>query len=285
MTQHSRKAVSKSPWIDWCTSVYDTSNRNPKYKNIARSVRFKAILQHEGPAYRAHYGIKYYLPVTKKKTGTKAKTKKMRRISKKNRISTGGVAIYKFNAQTQRFLDSYGHIPINSITLCKEPIQSFVSTALSVVTFGLFDKAKKKMGYDAMYHVFALLEGEDQGRKGTFFIEKNQTILAGVANASYLKAEKTLKVTMPRPMTINEMVTSTRNRMGTEHFYDYRGYDWNCQDFLINFLEANGMLTQGARDFLFQDTKAMFDDMPGVFKPISKAVTDLAGIYDFATKK
>jgi hypothetical protein len=212
-------------------------------------------------------------------------SKKTKKVSIR-RGKRGGVAIFKFNGQTQRFLDSYGHIPITAITLCKEPIQSFVSKALTLVTNGRFDNIKKKMGYDEMYHVFALLTGQDQGRQQVLFLEKNQTILGGVAGPDYLKAAKSFIVTMnSQPKTLNEMIENTKQKMGIEHFFDYRGFDWNCQDFLINFLDANGLLTQGARDFLFQDTNSMFNQLPGIFRPISKAVTDLAGYYDHWAKQ
>ncbi len=191
----------------------------------------------------------------------------------------GGIAIYEFTPTTKRFLDENGNKMVQTITLCKSPVQGFVGTALDLITAGRMSELMKQFGYDEMFHVYALLHMQNGE---TFFLEKNQTILAGVATGEYLTPKESIESPAFEPMELNDMIEKTRALMGPENFFDYKGYSTNCQDFLLNFLKANGLDSQVTHDFLFQDAKAIFDNLPDFYKTIVKAATDIAGIWDFA---
>jgi hypothetical protein len=194
----------------------------------------------------------------------------------------GGISIYEYTGQVKRFLDQNGDKKVIKVVVCKDPVQSFVSTALNLITLGQFDTVKNALGYDEMFHVYALCT-MDTGE--VFYVEKNQTILIGPATGEYLTPKESLETpAILVPTSLGNMLQKTQTLMGTERYFDYRGYDWNCQDFLLSFCEANGLQTPAVHDFLFQDAKAIFDNLPEFYKTIIKGVTDVAGIYDFATK-
>lgn len=203
-------------------------------------------------------------------------------LQKGNGTEMGGVAIYSFTGIVSRFLAANKQEEIYRITLCRSPIEQYVSTALNILTLGQFRNAQQALGYDQMYHVFALLYCKS-GK--VIFLEKNQTILMGIAEGSYLSAKERFEIPEFTPQIFGEMLQRTREQMGTERFFDYRGYDWNCQDFLLNFLSANGISSADAQTFLYQNASAMFDRMAPVYRPVTKFITDLAGIYDHFTKK
>lgn len=199
----------------------------------------------------------------------------------------GGIAIYDYTAPVAAFLQANGHKKVLRVTLCRSPVMGVVSKVMSLVTLGGWDEKKRELGYTDMFHVWALLF-MDTGEK--FWIEKNQTILAGNADLPenrgyYLNPKDHLTLQVPVMKTLDEMVSATRSQMGTERFFDYRGYDWNCQDFLLNFVDANGLSTPEAQEFLHQDTQQMFDSLGLPYKILAKAATDVAGFFDFLKGK
>ena len=58
-----------------------------------------------------------------------------------------------YNNKTRKNLEKYGNIPISSIDVMREPISSYINTFLNGITFGGWDDAKKKVGYDDMFHL------------------------------------------------------------------------------------------------------------------------------------
>jgi hypothetical protein len=62
-------------------------------------------------------------------------------------------------------------------------------------------------------------------------------------------------------------------------FFTYSAKDNNCQDFLVNILKANNIGNTDDFNFIKQDTKQLFKDLPFLRK-FSNSITDFAGRLD-----
>jgi hypothetical protein len=59
-----------------------------------------------------------------------------------------------------------------------------------------------------------------------------------------------------------------------DRFWEYDAFQSNCQDFLLNILDANELMTPALRDFIKQDIKEIVDAMPTYVTHVSKVITD-----------
>ena len=66
--------------------------------------------------------------------------------------------------------------------------------------------------------------------------------------------------------------------MGETKFFSYSGYDNNCQSFVLNLLNSNGILTNELCDFIKQNTESIFATNPTLRK-LTNNVTDLDGRF------
>ena len=62
--------------------------------------------------------------------------------------------------------------------------------------------------------------------------------------------------------------------MGRQKFLLYSAYDNNCQHFILNVLQANGINEEV--DFIKQNTEGIFENNDSLRK-LAKTITDLAG--------
>jgi hypothetical protein len=151
------------------------------------------------------------------------------------------------NAST-RVMNALGNKPISSLIVMRTPIESWINKAINMVSLGQWEIVKKQMRYDDLFHL-ALIAVVD-GRK--VVIEKNEVINIG---GKYRETAKTQRVPVGiRPgLTIFELLEGARKRMGDKNFYLYSGFEYNCQNFIVNILEGSGLLTPQLKAFIYQD--------------------------------
>ena len=162
--------------------------------------------------------------------------------------------------------NEYGGEDITSLQIGRTPVPSLITGAMNAVSFGGFEKVMRKAPYDKLFHLFAIV----QTNKGKFLLEKNERV-----NVSKSIPSKGLE-TMPVPishLTVNDLIDNTQHKMGG-NFLPYDPYHSNCQDFIMNLLEANHLMTSQLRDFVKQDTDKIFMENPLLAK-ISKGLTDV----------
>lgn len=182
----------------------------------------------------------------------------------------------KYVRNTRLALEEYGGALVNNIFLCRTPVQAFVSSALNLVSQGKFKEEAKKLGYDDMFHVYALLF-LNNGK--VLVIEKNQTINVALADESYYDPAKTYEIKVEKIMSINDIMSNTQKYMG-DKFFEYDGKNNNCQVFLISMLRANGITSTGAEAFLKQDTEQIFNNIDNTVRDIARTTTDIGAMYD-----
>ena len=201
----------------------------------------------------------------------------------KNIVSkTAGRVVGTFTGRNQlppsarKVLENHGNEIISAITVYREPLQSLLNKAMSVITVGQIDKVKKDLNYDDLFHLF-LVAFTQKGTK--ILIEKNHVINISLTQKAESEKREEIHIPINKPITINELLEKTKERMGS-NFLIYSASTYNCQNFIMNILEANGLETPESRKFIMQDTEQVFKGLPTIFKKGSDFITNLASHGD-----
>lgn len=186
----------------------------------------------------------------------------------------------KFNNISSKTLHEFGDFPIQSAFLMRTPIDKVFNRALNIISNGKFDELQKEHNLETLYHVAFVGSFNDTN----IIIEKNEVINIDKFKQSDIKSNTdTLRLTLTsRPLLI-DIMNNTLMQMGPNKFFDYdalgsAGGRNNCQDFIINLLKANNMLTQEAKSFIYQDIRPITKELPSYVAKTVKAVTQTGSI-------
>ena len=167
----------------------------------------------------------------------------------------------KFTSKVNKILKTYGNTQIESITICRHPINSMIKKALEIVSWSTIQ-------YDQLFHLSIVFNGN-------ILLEKNSVINMSV-NPNFKPDTETISVHVPSNMTINQFIQNGLNHMGPDKFFTYSAYDNNCQVFIMNLLHANGIQDSDADNFIKQDTESIFSSNP-TLRRLTNNVTDING--------
>jgi len=174
--------------------------------------------------------------------------------------------------QFKNFLAKEGNQGIKSMYLNREPVQSGVQKAINLLTFGEYDKAKKKLGYDDVYHNYMVIETDD-GKK--FKVEKNH-----VVQAKETKEKGQHRIPIDKNITVNELIKKGEGGH-PQDFYQYNPNGNNCQNFTDKIVKRNDLvknLDSNTKKILEpQDSKNL---LKGPLSALPKVFTDIAGTAD-----
>lgn len=172
----------------------------------------------------------------------------------------------------KRFLDKNGNDVITSLRVERKPLSKAVEGILNTLSLGSFNSAKKNLNYDAMFHLYLVVNEK-------FVLEKNELLNFG--NYSKSDNSESLDVSnIPKNLTINAFIDKTRKRMG-DSFIKYSAFKFNCQHWVLNALQANGLDTPQLKNFILQDARGVVEGMPSYVEDLSDNVTDVASIGRF----
>jgi hypothetical protein len=180
--------------------------------------------------------------------------------------------------KVQKILDKDGELPIASITLYRTPINSMLDKALNVISLGAFQEYKKSKGYDAFFHLYmvATLQGGTR-----YLIEKNEVINISTNLPSTTDKTETYdlgptKSGMGGGIPLAEFLEKTRKKIGDHRMMVYSAMENNCQRFILDLLDANGLLWKGVREWIMQDVED-FAKENGLLSQVANTITDVAG--------
>jgi hypothetical protein len=183
--------------------------------------------------------------------------------------------------KVREILKKYGNEVIVSYKLKRTPVNSLITSALNAVSMGEFKKRLNESEYDDLFHLFLELK-TDSGKR--IMVEKNQVINAEVSPTTRPKEEiEEITSNIPPGLTINELMNNTKKRMGDNKFFNYSSKTNNCQDMIINILDANNIGDSSDREFVKQDTAFLFENLPYLRK-IANTVTTLGARVDVITE-
>ena len=171
----------------------------------------------------------------------------------------------------RNILKQYGAANITGIRIRREPLSGIAEGLLQAITLGKWKEIRQN--YDEIYHLYAILYTD----KGQFLLEKNETVILKKGTFPLKKEAQEMTVSMVQSIPLAEFIDKTVKRMGLTDYTTYSPFSLNCQNFLLNHLQANGIITPQLREFIYQDTKQLIERTPSFSQWLGKAVTDLAG--------
>ena len=177
--------------------------------------------------------------------------------------------------RVKKFLEEHGGEEITSIAIGRVPIEKAINLAMEALSLGEFSKAKEMNGYDYYFHLFLVVND-------TYRLEKNQNVNVLTPYSRVAKEDRyNVSLSGLKGKTIAEFMENGVQRMGaTDYWGNYDGLVMNCQNWVSQNLKANGVDSEGAEDFYYQDTNHLQAVIrPGV-KDAVKEVTSFASAVD-----
>ena len=148
--------------------------------------------------------------------------------------------------------------PIKKLTLWRQPI-----SVNSILKFLKLNKT-----YDDLFHLAININDEyNLDKQAVLTFERGKP-----------KGE-TLEIPVSKNITIGEMIEKTKERMGKEAYSSYSIKN-NCQQFLLNVLQANNLLTPEARQFIEQDVEKILKDLPAYSETVANFFTKVQSIVN-----
>ena len=178
----------------------------------------------------------------------------------KNFLTSG---THKFTAKVEKVLQNVGNEQIQSIVVCRCPIHSMVQKALEIASFN-------QVPYETLFHLFIIINGH-------VLLEKNSVINMDLRPKIPANTEQ-MPCPVPPNTTIYQFVEKCLHQMGPEKFFSYSSYDNNCQYFILNLLNSNGILTNELSNFIKQNTESIFTSNPTLRK-LTNNITDMDGRF------
>jgi hypothetical protein len=180
---------------------------------------------------------------------------------------------------------------VYEISVTREPIQSFIDTALNFISMGKWKEAKQNLNYDKLFHLsliarLAMPDGDQVNVK----IEKNEVINITDQFASKERSKfqhgsgaetESYRVPVPCCLTLQEMMDRAAQTVG-ESFFTYDAFANNCQNFINNILVANGLATPQISAWILQPTDQLLMQLPKYMSPFARTITNIAGLADLA---
>lgn len=179
-----------------------------------------------------------------------------------------------------QFLQSEGDKDIQKIQVGRMPVQSGVQKALNVLSLGGYERAKKRLKYNDVYHNFLVVTLKD-GKQ--FRIERNHVVEARSYSPQSKKGHEALLYDVPVTHAVNLNTLIQNAEKNNTKFWRYDPASNNCQAFVRDLVDKNALTPQDpqvAQVLKPQDGQALIKSLPGPLQSVPKLITDAAAVGD-----
>jgi hypothetical protein len=182
----------------------------------------------------------------------------------------------------KNFMAKYGDYTITKAWIRRQPISWAIDKLLNVISLGTWSQGKKELNYPDLFHLGIMLEL----RKGS---DTKNVVLEKLERPHFSESWKDesnveyVPVILKQPSgkrafpSLNDFVQKTIDKIGIHRFVVYGGFRGiNCQNFIMDLLDANNSLTPQAKAFIYQPIEELVKKMPSFVDKISQSVTDFS---------
>jgi hypothetical protein len=182
----------------------------------------------------------------------------------------------------KKFMAKYGDYAITNAKIRRQPISWAIDKLLNVISFGTWSQGKKELNYPDLFHLGIMLELRRGGDTKNVVLEKLERphfteSWKDDSNVEYVPVilkQPSGKRAFP---SLNEFIQKTIDKIGIHRFVVYGGMrSINCQNFIMDLLDANNSLTPQAKAFIYQPIEELVKKMPSWVDKISQGVTDFS---------
>lgn len=186
---------------------------------------------------------------------------------------------YDLTEEVQQNILFEGFKKIIKLDVFRLPVSNTFKNLSKLLTLGEIDKAMKKLGYDKLFHLYLEAQLSDGNKyrieKGVviklqFVISNNERSfehgdikLLEKLSVDLLELTPLKKGSTPNSfddLNLKTLFEKTDYKMG-DKFIPYNIAGNNCQDFISQMLDANGLLTKKLKKFILQDSRAIFKEL------------------------
>jgi hypothetical protein len=179
-----------------------------------------------------------------------------------------------YSPPVRQFLKDHEKTNISSLTVRRQPIQQAINKAFQVLTAGTWEKSKEELGYDKLYHLSLIVNGDT-------VMEKNEVLNIGKAKPKSDSAEE-INVPVKGSVSITQFLHNARQNMGDAKYFLYDAFNNNCQVFVLSLLKYNHLLTPDIEKFIDQSAYKLLEKNPSYTQGLAQAVTSLGALVDVA---
>ena len=169
-----------------------------------------------------------------------------------------------FNNKAQSMLTKYGNQQITSISVFRVPISSSNNIVKIINTM-----STKNMPYEKLMHLGLVLTITGINIR----IEKTEVLCIDDMYTEKPDMEK-IPIQINGSITMNELLNNAVNKVGKDKIFHYSAFQNNCQVFVQDVLESNGMYNDEIHKFVFQPMDDVVKNMNGLVPTMANAFTD-----------
>lgn len=155
------------------------------------------------------------------------------------------------------------------------PVNQAIETLANLFTLGKFNKAKADLDIDRYFHLFLEFAVRDaNGDVEHILLEKNQKVDMRLGRPGGLgKGEEARLVNIgaDRGLTLGEFLKRGEESVGPDRLWIYESTSNNCQRFVADLLDANGLSYDSS--FVLQDVSTA---VPNYLKKVMGFATNTA---------
>ncbi len=162
-----------------------------------------------------------------------------------------------FPPKVRKIILDNQNVYISNIIVARQPIQSVYLRLLNLLSAGKFEEQRNNMNYEDVFHLFMIVTLAT-GKK--LFIEKNEVVnMKYVSNIPPFK--DMINIPINKKISFGDFINNAVKAVGPS-IYLYDHINNNCQVFLRNLLNSNGLLTPELKDFIVQDVEQLLKTSP-----------------------
>jgi hypothetical protein len=170
------------------------------------------------------------------------------------------------NVNIDNFIALHGDEKINSLVVVR-----FVFTNKIIMDSidSISPNWKRKNKYDKLYHTYLVINGK-------YKLNKNQ-VLKITNFTGYERDSDHINIPINRYISIFDLLNNTKKFIGVYKMVHYSVVFSNCQDFVIEVLKSNNLLTLSLQEFIKQKTNEnITDDL----RKTANTFSDIARVID-----
>ena len=180
-----------------------------------------------------------------------------------------------YQPYVRNLLEKISNNKIIKLVVIREPIKQAINMLVNAITDNKVNEFKKQVGIDDLFHLY-MIATLDDGR--LIRIEKNSEIdVKQISSMPKVNNDNMLNINISTPITVNELLTNTKNKIGDRSFWDYNSTSNNCQDWIYNLLYTNGYESANPtmKSFIKQDLTKLSKSLSSTQKNIMNTITSL----------